>query len=91
MIVIEIRDAAVRERHATVKGRDSVFREQDAWAQINGETRKVRVPLGRELPAYQAGKYQVDDASFGVNQWGDFVVSRLVLRGIAQAAQVKAG
>jgi Helix-destabilising protein len=89
MIVIEIRDGAVRERHAEVRGRDSVFREQEGWCQLNGETRKIRVPLGRELAPYVPGKYQVDDASFGVNQWGDLTVTRLVLRGIAASASVR--
>jgi hypothetical protein len=88
MIVIEVRDGAVRERHAQVRGRDSVFREMDGWLQLNGETRKIRIPLGRELAPYPAGKYQVDDSSFGVNQWGDFTVTRLVLRSIAAAAKM---
>lgn len=90
MIVIEIRDGTVRERRATVKGRESTFREQEGWAQLNGETRRVRIPLGRELAGYAPGKFQVDDASFGVNQWGDLTISRLVLRSIAAPASAAA-
>ena len=90
MIVVEIKDGTVRERTAQVRGRDSKFREQEGWAVLNGETRRVRVPLGRELGGYAPGRYQVDPASFGVNQWGDLVVSRLLLKPVAAAAPAAA-
>lgn len=86
MLYVEVRDGTVRERRALVKGRESTFREQEAWVSLNGETRRIRVPLGRELAGYAPGRYLMDDASFGVNNWGDLVVSRLVLKAVAATA-----
>jgi hypothetical protein len=86
MVSIEIRDATATERKALVKGRESVFREQEGWMQLNGETRRVRIPLGRERAAYAAGRYTVDEASFGVNQWNDLMIARLVLKPVAASS-----
>jgi hypothetical protein len=85
-MLVEVRDGTVRERKVLVRGRESVFREQDGWVQLNGETRRIRVPLGRELAGYAPGRYLMDEASFGVNQWGDLVVSRLLLKAVAATA-----
>ena len=85
-MLVEIKDGTVRERKALVRGRESVFREQEAWVLLNGETRRIRVPLGRELAGYMPGRYSMDEASFGVNQWGDLVISRLLLRAVAATA-----
>jgi hypothetical protein len=91
MLVIEIREAGVSERQAEVRGRPATFREQVGWMTLGGETRKVKVPLGRERAAYAVGKYALDEESYGVDQFGNLVIARLVLKPAAVVAGSSAG
>ena len=80
---IEIRQGSTaQEQTGTSRssGKPYSIRTQEAWAQFNGETRRVKLTLGREQPAYAEGVYDLDDASFEVNRWGEFAIGRVVLK-----------
>jgi hypothetical protein len=92
--LIRITDATVERRE--VRGRNGTFNAESQYGIAdlpNGERRKVRVRVTRELGPYKPGSYTVADASFGVGQYGDIEITQLQLVPVAerQPAPVAAG
>ncbi|HEX3912690.1 MAG TPA: single-stranded DNA-binding protein [Steroidobacteraceae bacterium] len=83
--LIRIVDATVERRD--VKGRNGTFSAESQYGIAdlpNGERRKVRVRVSRDLGAYKPGTYTVSDASFGVGQYGDIEIAQLQLVSVAE-------
>ena len=92
--VIRIIDATVERRD--VKGRNGTFSAESQYGIAdlpNGERRKVRVRVPRDVGPYKVGAYTVGDASFGVGQYGDIEIAQLHLVPVAerQAPAVASG
>jgi hypothetical protein len=83
--VIRIVDATVERQD--VKGRNGTFvaERQYGIADLpNGERRKVRVRVPRDVGPYKVGAYTVGDSSFGVGQYGDLEITQLHLVPVAE-------
>jgi hypothetical protein len=92
--LIRIIDATVERRD--VKGRNGMFSAESQYGIAdlpNGERRKVRVRVPRDVGPYKVGTYTVSDQSFGVGQYGDIEIAQLHLVSVAErpAAGVSAG
>jgi Helix-destabilising protein len=62
-------------------GKPYEFRMQDAWCSVGGEYRRIRVELNREQMPYAVGKYELDEKSFSVDNYGQLGLRRgLTLR-----------
>jgi helix-destabilizing protein len=84
-LLIRILDATVERQD--VKGRNGTFvaERQYGIADLpNGERRKVRIRVPRDLGPYKVGSYTVGDASFGVGQYGDLEIANLQLVPVAE-------
>lgn len=91
---IEIRPGSgATEQKGTSKKTGNAYsiRTQEGWAILqSGEVRKVKLTLNREQNAYEPGVYDLDEASFAINNWGELAIGRVVLkpRQKASAARV---
>ena len=78
--LIKIIDATVERRD--VKGRNGTFSAESQYGIAdlpNGERRKVRIRVPRDVGPYKVGSYTVSDQSFGVGQYGDIEIAQLHL------------
>jgi Helix-destabilising protein len=83
--LIRITDATIERRD--VKGRNGTFSAESQYGIAdlpNGERRKVRIRVPRDLGAYKVGVYTVADQSFGVGQYGDIEIAQLHLVPVAE-------
>lgn len=77
---IEVKSTAVTEKNGTsAKGKAYSIKEQEAWATINGEYRRLRVALADGAAPYAVGVYDLAESSFMVNQYGGLEFGRVVL------------
>lgn len=57
---LEIKDPTVSTKSGNKNGKDWKIEEQFAFVELNGERRKIVVPVNRNEPPKAAGKYQVN-------------------------------
>jgi len=102
---IEVKSAQVFHKSVMGKtsGRTSHFVEQEAWAEVNGEYRRLRVSVpdeGRDADGrpvnpkpYPVGFYEVSEASYSVNGFGglEFGFGGLKLKAVHSSDVRKVG
>jgi len=77
---IEVKSVVTTKKAGTsAKGRAYEITEQEAWAQVNGEYRRLRIALRDGAPPYALGNYDLAESSFVVNQYGNLEIGRLEL------------
>lgn len=87
--LIKIMDATVERRD--VKGRNGTFSAESQYGIAdlpNGERRKVRIRVPRDVGPYKVGSYTVSDQSFGVGQYGDIEIAQLHLVSVPERSAV---
>jgi hypothetical protein len=80
MIKITVKDVTVSTRQA--KG--YTFRTQDGWTELNGERRRVPIPLKDEQKPYGVGVYVLGDGSFYIGDFGRLMIGHLELQLIVE-------
>jgi hypothetical protein len=77
---IEVKSTQTTEKSGTsAKGRPYSIREQEAWATLDGEYRRLRIGLEDGAQPYALGQYALAESSFAVNQYGSLEISRVRL------------
>lgn len=87
---IDIVNDAVQTKSGVSRksGQPYSLREQEGVLVIGQyDMRPVRIPLGKDQPAYSKGTYTIDPKSFTVGNFGDLSIGRLMLAKPAQQAQ----
>lgn len=89
---ITIADPTVDTKSGTKNGKDWVVREQHGFVELNGERRRITVPLQRGANAFQPGDYSVNVlAHLRVGRFGNLELDdRLALLTAAEAKPIKA-
>ena len=81
---IEVKSQQTFEKTGTSgKGRPYKITEQEAWANVNGEYRRLRISLKDGSPPYALGEYDLSEASYIVNTWGGLEFGRIELVALA--------
>jgi hypothetical protein len=78
---IEVKSTATTKKDGTSQksGKAYSITEQEAWAHVNGEYRRLRIALKDGAQPYPVGEYALAESSFIVNQFGGLEFGRIEL------------
>lgn len=84
---VVIKDSTIHTRTVSRPGKEAFTVRYQLGVLVAGpNTMEMEVSLIREQSGYAAGQYEVDDRSFGVDDYRRFRVVRLELRPVAVSA-----
>lgn len=89
---VTIADATVDTKSGEKNGKQWVVREQHGFVELNGERRRITIPLMRNANAYAPGDYSVNVlAHLRVGRFGNLELDdRIALLSAAESKNVKA-
>jgi hypothetical protein len=88
MVTLSIKSTQTATKNGTSKaGKPYSITEQDAWVELNGERRRIRVTLSDGAAPFPVGDYTVGEGSFYVGDFGQLQLGRLELVSIAAAVR----
>lgn len=83
---IEIKSTTVES--LTSRRTGTAYFRQEGWVSLNGEVRRIRIPVESPTTPYAVGKYHLSERTYRVNQWGDLEIGWLRLDPVSRPSVI---
>ena len=86
MLIVQVKTTETSERSGVARATNKpyCFFEQEAWVELNGEVRRIKIAHDKPEQAYAAGVYFVSGGSMFVDGFSSLKLGRLKLVPIAE-------